>query len=138
MIRPDGLVKILDFGIAKYLPSDEHQALVETEVGEVIGTAAYMSPEQARGLEIDARTDVWSLGVILYEMIAAKTAVCRSNKIRPHRRDSRTRTRAAVESPPPNSAAARKNRQPRAYQRKKGTLCGNGGNGGRFEPSAST
>ena len=51
MIRPDGLVKILDFGIAKYLPSGGvRQALVETEIGEVIGTAAYMSPEQARGV----------------------------------------------------------------------------------------
>jgi serine/threonine protein kinase/Flp pilus assembly protein TadD len=73
MIRPDGLVKVLDFGIAKYMPSENaRQSLVETEVGEVIGTAAYMSPEQARGLEIDARTDIWSLGVILFEMIAGK------------------------------------------------------------------
>ncbi len=73
MIRRDGLVKILDFGIAKYMPSgNASRALVETEVGEVIGTAAYMSPEQARGLEIDQRTDIWSLGVILYEMIAGK------------------------------------------------------------------
>jgi len=73
IIRPDGLVKVLDFGIAKFRPSkDRHKAFVETEIGEVIGTAAYMSPEQARGLEIDARTDIWSLGVILYEMIARK------------------------------------------------------------------
>jgi serine/threonine protein kinase/Tfp pilus assembly protein PilF len=73
MIRSDGLVKILDFGIAKYMPSGNgHRALVETEVGEVIGTAAYMSPEQTRGLEIDQRTDIWSLGVILYEMVAGK------------------------------------------------------------------
>lgn len=73
MIRPDGLVKVLDFGIAKYTPTEDgEKALVETAVGEVIGTAAYMSPEQARGLEIDARTDIWSLGVILYEIIARK------------------------------------------------------------------
>lgn len=73
MLREDGLVKVLDFGIAKYRPTEKGQkALVETEVGEVIGTAAYMSPEQARGLEIDVQTDVWSLGVILYEMIARR------------------------------------------------------------------
>jgi len=74
MIRPDGLVKILDFGIAKYRPTEtgRWKALIETKVGEVIGTVAYMSPEQARGLEIDFQTDIWSLGVILYEMIARK------------------------------------------------------------------
>jgi eukaryotic-like serine/threonine-protein kinase len=73
MIRPDGLVKVLDFGIAKYRPSEGGQkALIETGIGEIIGTAAYMSPEQARGQEIDQRTDIWSLGVILYEMIARK------------------------------------------------------------------
>jgi serine/threonine protein kinase/Tfp pilus assembly protein PilF len=73
MIREDGLVKVLDFGIAKYRPTEAGQkALVETDIGEIIGTAAYMSPEQARGLEVDAQTDIWSLGVILYEMLAGR------------------------------------------------------------------
>ena len=73
MLRADGLVKVLDFGIAKYRPTENGQkALVETEVGEIIGTAAYMSPEQARGQSVDAQTDIWSLGVILYEMLAGR------------------------------------------------------------------
>ncbi len=71
MLRPDGLVKILDFGIAKYSePTRAAGALIKTTPGERIGTTAYMSPEQARGLEVDARTDIWSLSVILYEMVA--------------------------------------------------------------------
>jgi serine/threonine protein kinase/sugar lactone lactonase YvrE len=80
MIRPDGYVKVLDFGIAKLIehgvPSTSTEAptlvKVETNPGMVLGTAHYMSPEQARGLPVDARTDIWSLGVVLYEMIAGR------------------------------------------------------------------
>ena len=75
MVRNDGLVKILDFGIAKFTqPTSETQpdSGVETLPGTVVGTAAYMSPEQARGKPIDQRSDIWSLGVILYEMIAGR------------------------------------------------------------------
>ncbi|MBA2271134.1 MAG: protein kinase [Chthoniobacterales bacterium] len=78
MLRPDGYVKVLDFGIAKLaeqelpVPISEQEALllVETNAGSVLGTACYMSPEQARGEPIDQRTDIWSLGVVLYEMLA--------------------------------------------------------------------
>src|SRR3982751_1153574 len=72
MVRADGLVKVLDFGVAKFTQADENgkQDLVETLPGRIIGTAAYMSPEQARGAVIDTRTDIWSLGVMLYEMVA--------------------------------------------------------------------
>jgi serine/threonine-protein kinase len=74
MVRSDGLVKVLDFGIAKYTEPDTASDSIrnETETGVVLGTTAYMSPEQARGLPVDARTDIWSLGVILYEMVAAQ------------------------------------------------------------------
>ena len=76
MVRADGLVKVLDFGIAKYEQpeneTDTKKALVETMPGAVMGTAAYMSPEQARGLAVDVRTDIWSLGVVFYEMIAGR------------------------------------------------------------------
>ena len=79
MIRADGLVKVLDFGLAKLT---EHGTLfdaeaatlaqVETQPGTVMGTVTYMSPEQARGLDVDGRTDIWSLGVVLYEMLVGK------------------------------------------------------------------
>ncbi len=75
MRRPDGLVKILDFGIAKLLESDDDLKggfKTQTEMGLVMGTVNYMSPEQARGLVVDERTDIWSLGVMLYEMIAGR------------------------------------------------------------------
>src|SRR5258708_7265397 len=74
MRRADGIVKVLDFGIAKLLeqtPADMQSITrPQTEIGVVLGTAGYMSPEQARGLTVDERTDIWSLGVLLYEMLA--------------------------------------------------------------------
>jgi serine/threonine protein kinase len=81
MVREDGFVKVLDFGLAKLI-HDEMQMLIanrpaseqtETASGIMVGTVAYMSPEQLRGLPIDARTDVWSLGVVLYEMLTRQT-----------------------------------------------------------------
>src|SRR5438128_9858250 len=81
MLRPDGYVKVLDFGIAKLaeeelpaaMPRDEALLLVETNLGAVLGTVRYMSPEQACGEHVDQSTDIWSLGVVLYEMVTGQT-----------------------------------------------------------------
>ena len=75
MIRRDGLVKVLDFGLAKLVSDDspvnaDVTGAFETLKGEILGTVAYMSPEQARGLLVDARSDVFSLGVVFYEMLS--------------------------------------------------------------------
>lgn len=78
MVRSDGYVKVLDFGLAK---PDRHssvdseaqtRALVNTDPGTLMGTVSYMSPEQARGADVDARTDIWSLGVVLYELVTGQ------------------------------------------------------------------
>jgi eukaryotic-like serine/threonine-protein kinase len=82
-IRPDGRVKVLDFGLAKLvnqvdgtsgLDGTEQLTVAATQPGLVMGTAAYMSPEQARGTLVDKRTDIWAFGCILYEMLAARPA----------------------------------------------------------------
>ena len=79
MLRPDQFVKVLDFGLAKLTSSAESDAahptetVFSTETGTVVGTVAYMSPEQARGEPIDARTDIWAVGAVLYEMVAGRS-----------------------------------------------------------------
>jgi serine/threonine protein kinase/sugar lactone lactonase YvrE len=82
MLSRDGYVKVLDFGLAKTVtrgqqfksnPEGSTASTVFTDPGSVVGTVTYMSPEQARGLNVDQRSDIWSLGVIMYEMIAART-----------------------------------------------------------------
>jgi serine/threonine protein kinase len=78
MVRPDGYVKILDFGLAKLININPLGAadstltvgMAATQPGAILGTISYMSPEQARGLPVDARTDVWSLAVIVYELVS--------------------------------------------------------------------
>ncbi len=80
MLREDGLVKVLDFGLAKLteekFPLNKSEALtlaqVNTQAGTILGTVGYMSPEQARGKPVDERTDIWGLGVVLYEMLTRR------------------------------------------------------------------
>ena len=80
MLRPDGYVKVVDFGLAKLteaLPeqqrSGQTQTMVRTEPRTVMGTVKYMSPEQLREAPVDERTDIWSLGIVLYEMLTCST-----------------------------------------------------------------
>jgi eukaryotic-like serine/threonine-protein kinase len=83
MLRRDGYVKVLDFGLAKLADNESKQekaedvptrVMVKTDPGVVLGTSFYMSPEQARGVEVDARTDIWSLGCVIYEMVSGRMA----------------------------------------------------------------
>jgi len=79
-IKPDGTVKVLDFGLAKVVEaaaaaSSEASptiSMAATQAGIILGTAAYMSPEQARGRPVDKRADIWAFGVVLYEMVTGK------------------------------------------------------------------
>jgi serine/threonine protein kinase len=108
MVRPDGLVKVLDFGLAKLIERRSFEAATDAnnsseattaawsgaETGVVMGTVSYMSPEQARGQKLDARSDLFSLGVVLYEMAAGHS---------PFTRDTVADTIASIleKEPPP-------------------------------------
>ena len=103
-LTKDGHAKILDFGVAKLLPSFEGSRIdtetpteSATQPGSAVGTVTYMSPEQIRGQAVDARSDLFSLGVVLYEMLSGK---------RPFQRDSSADTMSAIlhEEPPPLAA----------------------------------
>jgi len=91
MMREDGLLKVLDFGLAKLNRNERPYGTeqtdatwndVRTEPGLILGTVTYMSPEQASGAEVDARTDIWSLGVVFYEMISGRPPFCGSSAVR--------------------------------------------------------
>src|ERR1700680_3338043 len=78
-IKPDGTVKVLDFGLAKVGGTPTAQSdgsptftIGETQAGMILGTAAYMAPEQAKGKQVDKRADIWAFGVVLYEMLTGR------------------------------------------------------------------
>ena len=74
-ITPDGAVKVLDFGLAKVASPDSSASdLSQSRAGAVFGTAAYMSPEQARGHNVDKRADIWAFGCVLFEMLTGRVA----------------------------------------------------------------
>ena len=88
MVRRDAIIKVLDFGLAKLTEQRKATsgteaptlALINTEPGLVMGTTQYMSPEQARGQTVDARTDIFSLGVVIYEMVASRSPFAGATK----------------------------------------------------------
>ena len=112
-VRPDGTVKVLDFGIAKATAAaagfDRHDTLDASRAhahagGVILGTPGYMSPEQARGQDVDKRTDIWAFGCVLFAMLTGRTAVRRRHAVRRHRRDADERSRldrAAARRPEP-------------------------------------
>jgi len=78
LVTPEGLAKLLDFGLAKNMTDPEETATIE---GTVLGTAAYMAPEQAEGKPLDARSDVFSFGAVLYELLSGRRAFHGENSI---------------------------------------------------------
>ncbi|MEP6742900.1 MAG: protein kinase [bacterium] len=110
MLRPDGIVKVLDFGLAKLGANSVSSSffLKDTVPGTILGTVEYMSPEQACGKEVDARTDVFSLGIVLYEMVTGR---------RPFRAESSSEVLAAILEKEPLPLARFSDEAPAELQR---------------------
>jgi eukaryotic-like serine/threonine-protein kinase len=80
-LRPDGVVKVLDFGLAKPAISDEAPTTTATRAGIIVGTPAYMAPEQAAGMAVDRRADIWAFGVVLFEMLSGQQIYARETTL---------------------------------------------------------
>ncbi|HVN78204.1 MAG TPA: protein kinase [Terriglobia bacterium] len=114
MVGANGIVKVLDFGLAKLTAPEENAEGAtqtfkgQTEEGTIVGTAAYMSPEQAQGKPVDARSDIFSFGAVLYEMLTGR---------RPFQGDNRMSTLASILQQEPRPLAELDSRIPRELER---------------------
>ena len=110
-MRADGIVKVLDFGLAKALDAERAgigdggrdrtrrriTSPAMTQLGMILGTAAYMSPEQARGKPVDKRADIWAFGVVLFEMLTRQATVRTATTVTDVRSPRVLETRARLE-----------------------------------------
>ena len=115
MLTTTGQVKVLDFGLAKIEMGETATQL--TGVGHTVGTAAYMSPEQAAGETVDARSDLWSLGVVIYEMVAGRPPFKGTNALAHHPRGVDGDTCASEDAAAGRRSGVRRHREPDARAR---------------------
>ena len=130
MVVPNGPVKITDFGIAR-MRASSHDL---TQTGMMLGSPKYMSPEQVIGKRADHRSDIFSLGVILYEMLCRRDAVQRRERHRAHVPDRQLRAAGAEHGEPRGARAARLHRRQDARQADRRALPGRARGGARPAP----